>query len=375
MRTAECRCRSRSWCGACRRGSTRLPAPRLPLGVRRDRRRGRGARWSRSCLASSNVRRRSRRDRRGWLRRGRAGGGRRAHGAHGCRATRRRATSTRRRTCWSPWPATPSDCEGEHGRVDVGEEAQPQPRAARAARADGGAGRRRGRAARPLLDDVEGLLREVAALPACARADSLDAIHRQMERRNVLMKIDLHDEGAARMRRLLLAGGAPLCGVRGLRPDGRRARAGGEGADPRPQVRGGAHGLDRDPGQARGPATPTRRRTGSRARSERLGEHERAFKEYGTFLARRPGGSQQVEEARTSRIGLADQALPGRPGLVRDRAAGGAHRHVQDRALLRGPPAGRPRCAHQPGRAARCCSRCSRTRRTRTCSTACASSC
>jgi hypothetical protein len=45
--------------------------------------------------------------------------------------------------------------------------------------------------AQPLLDDVEGLLREVAALPACVRADSLDAIHRQMEKRNVLMKIDL----------------------------------------------------------------------------------------------------------------------------------------------------------------------------------------
>jgi hypothetical protein len=45
--------------------------------------------------------------------------------------------------------------------------------------------------AQPLLDDVEGLLREVAALPECVRADSLDAIHRQMERRKVLMKIDL----------------------------------------------------------------------------------------------------------------------------------------------------------------------------------------
>ena len=39
--------------------------------------------------------------------------------------------------------------------------------------------------------------------------------------------------------------------------------------------------------------------------SEILGEHERSFKEYGTFLARRPVDRSKVEEARTSRIGLA----------------------------------------------------------------------
>jgi hypothetical protein len=41
--------------------------------------------------------------------------------------------------------------------------------------------------------------------------------------------------------------------------------------------------------------------------SEKLGERERAFKEYGTFLARRPGDRSLVDEARTSRIGLAAQ--------------------------------------------------------------------
>jgi HEAT repeat protein len=41
--------------------------------------------------------------------------------------------------------------------------------------------------------------------------------------------------------------------------------------------------------------------------SEKLGERERAFKEYGTFLARRSSDRGLVDEARTSRIGLAAQ--------------------------------------------------------------------
>lgn len=85
----------------------------------------------------------------------------------------------------------PADCERDHGRVDVGEEAQRSRDllARRALMVELGGDEVA--SARPLLDDVEGLLREVAALPACARADSLEAIHRQMQRRNVLMKIDL----------------------------------------------------------------------------------------------------------------------------------------------------------------------------------------
>jgi hypothetical protein len=85
----------------------------------------------------------------------------------------------------------PADCERDHDRVDVGEEARRSREllARRALMVELGGDEVA--SARPLLDDVEGLLREVAALPACARADSLDAIHRQMQRRNVLMKIDL----------------------------------------------------------------------------------------------------------------------------------------------------------------------------------------
>jgi len=41
--------------------------------------------------------------------------------------------------------------------------------------------------------------------------------------------------------------------------------------------------------------------------SESLGEPERAFREYGAFLARRPADKALVEEARTNRVGLAAQ--------------------------------------------------------------------
>ena len=41
--------------------------------------------------------------------------------------------------------------------------------------------------------------------------------------------------------------------------------------------------------------------------SESLGESERAFKEYGVFLNRRPADKALVEEARTNRVGLAAQ--------------------------------------------------------------------
>ncbi len=43
----------------------------------------------------------------------------------------------------------------------------------------------------PVLNDVEDLLREVAALPACTKREDLDVIQREMSRRNLLMKIDL----------------------------------------------------------------------------------------------------------------------------------------------------------------------------------------
>jgi putative zinc finger protein len=46
-------------------------------------------------------------------------------------------------------------------------------------------------AARDVLDDVEELLRQVAALDACARPQDLEAIRDEIARRRLLMKIDL----------------------------------------------------------------------------------------------------------------------------------------------------------------------------------------
>lgn len=45
--------------------------------------------------------------------------------------------------------------------------------------------------ARPVLDDVELVLREVASLQACARAGEIETLKRQLDRRRLLMKIRL----------------------------------------------------------------------------------------------------------------------------------------------------------------------------------------
>jgi hypothetical protein len=49
-------------------------------------------------------------------------------------------------------------------------------------------------AARPVIEDVERLLRDVAALEACARQRDLDQIHDSIKRRKLLMKIDLMEK-------------------------------------------------------------------------------------------------------------------------------------------------------------------------------------
>lgn len=46
-------------------------------------------------------------------------------------------------------------------------------------------------AARSVIEDVEGVLREVAELPRCTRREELDAIRRSLDRKKLLMKIDL----------------------------------------------------------------------------------------------------------------------------------------------------------------------------------------
>ena len=45
--------------------------------------------------------------------------------------------------------------------------------------------------ARPLLEDVEHVLREVASLESCVRADEVERVRREMARRRLLMKIRL----------------------------------------------------------------------------------------------------------------------------------------------------------------------------------------
>jgi len=85
-------------------------------------------------------------------------------------------------------------CRREGTSVDVGEEAR-RSRELLARRAlvvdvEGDAMA----AARPVMEDVERLLREVAALEACARQRDLDEIHDSIKRRKLLMKIDLMEK-------------------------------------------------------------------------------------------------------------------------------------------------------------------------------------
>jgi hypothetical protein len=87
--------------------------------------------------------------------------------------------------------ASPQRCARRHGAVEVGEEAE-RSRDLLARRrlyveSDGAATV----VARDVLDDVEEMLRQVAALDACARPADLEAIRDEIARRRLLMKIDL----------------------------------------------------------------------------------------------------------------------------------------------------------------------------------------
>jgi len=87
--------------------------------------------------------------------------------------------------------ASPPNCEKESGRVDIGDETRRsrQLLARRALLVD--LDRDDVASARPVLEDVEDMLREVAALPSCIRPRELEPIHREMSRRHLLMKMDL----------------------------------------------------------------------------------------------------------------------------------------------------------------------------------------
>jgi hypothetical protein len=84
----------------------------------------------------------------------------------------------------------PPDCEKEKGRVDIADETR-RSRELLARRALVDSDREAVASARGVLDEVEEVLRDVAALESCARARDLDDIQRQLERGRLLMKIDL----------------------------------------------------------------------------------------------------------------------------------------------------------------------------------------
>ena len=81
-------------------------------------------------------------------------------------------------------------CHKGDERVDVAEEAQ-RSRALLAKRSLLDVDAAAVVAARPVLDDVEQVLREVASLESCARKRDLDRVHRQIEKSRLLLKIDL----------------------------------------------------------------------------------------------------------------------------------------------------------------------------------------
>jgi hypothetical protein len=87
--------------------------------------------------------------------------------------------------------SAPLACDRKRARVDVEEEARRSrellSRRALLVETD----RADMAGARPVLEDVSNMLREVAALDACARPEELLAIQEQMSHRRLLMKIDL----------------------------------------------------------------------------------------------------------------------------------------------------------------------------------------
>lgn len=87
--------------------------------------------------------------------------------------------------------AAPHDCDDEDHHVDVGAEARRSREllARRALLVDSTSDEVA--SVRPVLEDVDLMLREVASLPSCARPGELAAIQREVTRRHLLMKIDL----------------------------------------------------------------------------------------------------------------------------------------------------------------------------------------
>jgi hypothetical protein len=86
--------------------------------------------------------------------------------------------------------ATAHDCERGADRLDVGE-APERSRELLARRAIVDADRQAIASARDVLDDVELALREVAELPACVRRRDIERVRREVDERQLLMRIQL----------------------------------------------------------------------------------------------------------------------------------------------------------------------------------------
>ena len=87
--------------------------------------------------------------------------------------------------------AAPQDCDHEKERVDVADEARRsrellarRPLLVQMDDEDVAS-------ARPVLEDVEHVLRQVASLQSCARAGEVERVRRDVERRRLLMKVRL----------------------------------------------------------------------------------------------------------------------------------------------------------------------------------------
>lgn len=87
--------------------------------------------------------------------------------------------------------AAPQRCARRHGAVEVGQEAERSRELLARRRLFVEVDAPATVAARGVLDDVEEMLREVAALDPCARPQDLEAIRGEIARRRLLMKIDL----------------------------------------------------------------------------------------------------------------------------------------------------------------------------------------
>jgi hypothetical protein len=87
--------------------------------------------------------------------------------------------------------SAPMRCDRRRAHVDVGEEARRSRELLARRTLLVEADRDEMAGARPVLEDVSDVLREVAALDPCSRPEDLEAIQERMSRQRLLMKIDL----------------------------------------------------------------------------------------------------------------------------------------------------------------------------------------